>query len=55
MEVEATTTLSEIVQERLSMTGLFEEIGLDYYCGGNQSLKRPASRQTEMLKRFSAR
>ena len=32
MEVQLTTTLSEIVRERLSTTRLFEEIGMDYCC-----------------------
>ena len=50
MEVQLTTTLGEIVRERLSTTRLFEEIGMDYCCGGDQSLEeacRQADRNVE--------
>lgn len=38
MELNATTTVGEIVREDLSTTRLFEEMGIDYCCGGSKSL-----------------
>ena len=38
MELNATTTVGEIVREDLSATRLFEEMGIDYCCGGSKSL-----------------
>ena len=40
MELTPTSTLGEIVRENLSTTRVFEENGLDYCCGGNQSLEQ---------------
>ena len=39
MKLDSTTTVAEIVREDLSTTRLFEEIGIDYCCGGGKSLE----------------
>lgn len=37
-EIEATTTLGELVAERPELAGLFESLRFDFCCGGDQSL-----------------
>ena len=40
MTVEATQTIREIVQQHPSTVPVFEELGIDYCCGGGKSLEQ---------------
>lgn len=44
MSVSTTKTVRELAVEKPSATRVFEKLGIDYCCGGNQSLKQACER-----------